>query len=54
MDREELTEEEKREREEQCTKEIETILAKYNCVFDVELVMTLQGYKFNIKVVAKE
>jgi len=45
---------EKQEREEKCTQEIETALAKYNCVLDVELVMTLQGYKFNIKVVAKE
>jgi hypothetical protein len=49
-----LIEKDKQEREEKCSKEIETILAKYNCAFDVELVMTLQGYKFNLKVVAKE
>jgi len=49
-----LIEKGRQEREEKCTKEIETALAKYNCALDIELIMTLQGYKFNVKVVAKE
>lgn len=49
-----LIEKDKREREQKCSQEIEEVLKKYNCVLDIQLIISLQGYKFNVNVIAKE
>ena len=48
-----ILDQDKRERVVKCQKEIEEAVKKYNCVLDASAILTSQGIKFNINIIAK-
>ena len=48
-----ILDQDKRERVAKCQKEIEEAVKKYNCVLNASAVLTSQGIRFNINIIAK-
>ncbi len=49
-----IIEKDKVERVERCKKELEELLRKYNCLLDVQAILSQQGTRFMVNLIAKE